>query len=293
MRRSILIGLTLAVFVAAALLAFLFTGQQTYTVKGRVAGFGSNNRALIVEHEEISGYMPAMTMTFKTSETTAVEQLERGQAVRFQYHISTDSSWITNIQKVADSLVAKHPAEQELELKLPKEKRILQPGDQLPEVTLVDQDSQQVQLADYRGQMLLLTFIYTRCPMPDFCPLMSKNLQAVHEQLPEELRREVQLLSVSFDTKHDTPATLKKYAKRYTNSTERWTFATGTPKQIGKLTARFGVFYSYQDVQEIKHNLVTVLVGPEGTVQKIWRGNDWQPEAVIEAVQGLSSDKSL
>jgi protein SCO1/2 len=205
--------------------------------------------------------------------------------------VRVDSTWAENLRRIPDDSVAAHPAQRQIDVNLPEEKRVLTPGDTVPEVTLIDQDSTAVRLEDYRGKLLLLTFIYTSCPLPDYCPLMSQNFQVIHNELEPPVRRQVQLLSVSFDTRNDTPELLREYAARYTDSTEHWTFATGTPDEIGTLTSRLGVFYSYQDVEEIRHNLVTALVDRSGRIEEIWRGNDWQPEQVLTAIRDMTSEK--
>lgn len=288
MKRSLTTGLFLALLVAFGLVLVprsWLMGPEVYSVRGRVAGLTDDPTKLIIEHEEISGYMSAMTMPITVRDTALVRNLELGDAVAFDLHVRIDSTWAADLCRISDDSVAAHPARNQLDVDLPEEKRMLEEGDTLPDVTLVDQDSAEVQLAEYQGEMLLLTFIYTNCPLPNYCPLMSQNFETIHRELAPDVRRQVHLLSVSFDTRNDTPPVLREYAERFTDSTERWTFATGSPDAIGRLTSRLGVFYTYQDVENIRHNLVTALVDRSGRIERIWRGNDWQPEDVMELVR--------
>ncbi len=291
MRRPLIIGLGAALLIALALVIVprsWLVGPQEFSVRGRVAGLSDDPGRIIVEHEEIPGYMPAMTMPINVRDTALVRELALGDAIAFDFHVEVDTTWAQNLRKISDDSVAAHPARGQLGVNLPDQKPLLEKGDALPQVTLVDQDSTEFQPQRFEGDLLLLTFIYTSCPLPNYCPLMSKNFAAVDQGLSPSVRRQVHLLSISFDTRHDTPAVLREYAGRYTDSTERWTFAVGSPDAIGEITSRFGVFYTYQDVEDIQHNLVTALVDRRGRIEQIWRGNDWTPEEVIEAIRGAA-----
>lgn len=270
--------LTVAVALAGCAL------QRRYEVKGRIAGFGDDGRTVLVEHEDIPGLMPAMTMPFKTRQAGALDGFEPQDAVGFTLVLTPDSSWIERLTHLPDSAVAAHPAgaEDAFYAETPAT-ALLDRGDALPPVALVDQDGHPFRLADFEGRALLLTFVYTRCPLPDYCPLMSRHFQTLQPRLAERFGDRVHLLSISFDPEHDTPEVLRAYARRYTRDTTRWTFATGTPDQIAEIAGRFGVFYA-ADGAQFDHNLTTALVGPDGRVRRLWRGNRWTPQAVLEAV---------
>lgn len=280
---------TLAAVLTAGLLFSLTACEpsQTHEVKGRVVGFGNDGRTVIVEHEEVDGFMPAMTMPFKAQSPQEVQSLEQGDAVAFTLEVRRDSSWIRDLEPLPDSAVAEHPAGEGETTSTPAAASdpLLEEGDELPAFQLVNQDGDTLRAPDYDGEALLITFIYTRCPIPDFCPRMSEHFATLQPYLKEAYGDRVQLLSISFDPEHDTPEVLAEYARDYTQDTDQWNFATGTPEEIEKITSRFGVSYEDKNAEEIIHNLSTVLVGPEGRIERIWRGNDWTPDDVMQALE--------
>ncbi len=284
----IAIGLLLALAVGLFITAQVFLGERTFDVRGRVAGFGTDGRTVFVEHEAVPGYMPAMTMPFTVRDTAALQRVEIGDAVAFRLHVTGTRSWITDLRPLPDDAVAEHPAAGNEPLpEPPTESPILREGETVPaDLRLTSQSGAPFSLGDYRGQALVLTFIYTRCPLPDYCPLMSRRFASLQPVLRERFGEQAQLLSISFDPAYDTPAVLRDYAARYTEDLSTWTFATGTREQIARATSLFGVF-PQDEGEQIIHNLTTVLVGPGGRVREIWRGKDWTPEEVLRAVEGM------
>lgn len=273
--------------LAAGAFAALLAGcnpTNTYEVKGRVVGFGDDGRTVIVEHEDIPGLMDAMTMSFKTDGTPELERFEVGDAVGFSLVVSRDSAWIHHLERLPDSAVARSPAgNATLRNRVPGGTLVLTRGDAVPDFELVDQDGLPLRLSDYEGQTLVLTFIYTRCPIPTYCPLLSQRFEALQPRLKERFGTDVRLLSISIDPEHDTPAVLRDYARRYTSDTGTWTFATGTPEQVGRVAGLFGLYYEPGE-GEISHSLTTAVIGPDGEVEKVWRDNRWEPADVVEAV---------
>jgi len=273
----------------AALL--LWTGcrfSRTYEVRGRVVGFGDDPHTLFIQHEEIPGYMPAMTMPFRTPDTTAVSRLTLGDQIAFTFHVTRDSAWITDIRRLPPGTRLNLDAGPRPTLHgLP----LLQEGDPLPDATLLTQDSLQLRLSDLQGRALLLTFIYTRCPVPDFCPLMSRRFQQLQEPLKARFGDHTRLLTISFDPAYDTPSVLRRYAQQYTDDTRHWIFATGDTTTIRRLATQFGVHYEAA-AGEIIHNLTTALVAPDGRIGRIWRGNRWTTDEVLAAVAEVLADTS-
>jgi len=273
------------------LAALLLTGcrfSRTYEVRGRVVGFGGDPHTLFIQHEEIPGYMPAMTMPFRTPDTTAVSRLSLGDQIAFTFHVTRDSAWITDIRRLPPGTRLNLDAGPRPTLHgLP----LLQEGDPLPDATLLTQDSLQLRLSDLQGRALLLTFIYTRCPVPDFCPLMSRRFQQLQEPLKARFGDHTRLLTISFDPAYDTPSVLRRYAQQYTDDTRHWIFATGDTTTIRRLATQFGVHYEAA-AGEIIHNLTTALVAPDGRIGRIWRGNRWTTDEVLAAVAEVLADTS-
>ena len=163
--------------------------------------------------------------------------------------------------------------------------RIPQPGDEVPDFTLVNQSGKTIHFQQFRGKPLLLTFIYTRCPFPDYCPRMSNNFAQVLQQLQKDPKAfgQAQMLSISIDPENDKPGVLRSYGERYVGRVDprfaHWEFASSSPEQVRKTADFFGLAYNQKDGQ-IVHGLVTVLVGKDGKVAKVYSGNDWKPDQV-------------
>ncbi|MFB6285309.1 MAG: SCO family protein, partial [Candidatus Bipolaricaulia bacterium] len=246
---------------------------------------------LVVEHEKIPGYMPAMIMPIPVADTSMTASLEKGEAIRFRLAVAEDSASIVGIKEIPDTAVARNPARTTTPIKSASsgDSQMLQRGDRVPaDLTLTSQAGKTLRVGDYRGQVLVLTFIYTRCPLPTYCIRMSKQFAALQPKLRNQYGQEVQLLSISFDPAYDTPKVLREYASRYTDRLDNWTFATGDTTQIQRATQLFGVFTQKKDSDEITHNLTTALIGPKGKVRRLWRGNDWRPEDILQAVGRLT-----
>lgn len=281
-----IVGLALLLLTAALYVGVsLLDRGHVVEVQGRVAGFSEDHTTVIVEHEDVPGYMPAMTMPFSVQDPSELEGLRVGDAVRFRLVVRAEQSWIEQVEHLPEDALPLHPAaEGRPTLDAQDGTPTLEVGDVVPDFQLTDQDGEPLRLADYRGRTLVLTFIYTRCPVPDFCPLMSRNFQRLQAELEAASAEQVQLLSISFDPEHDTPEVLRDYATRYTDDLTNWTFATSSPAEIGRATTLFGVFTEEAEGQ-IVHNLTTALVGSDGRILKLWRGNDWKPAAVLAALK--------
>lgn len=276
--------------LALALLALVFgtngcSPSGSYEVRGRVAGFSDDPRTVIVEHEPVDGYMPAMTMPFTARSADPIVALEPGDALAFTMHVNGDSTWIDDVRTLPDDAVARHPAGEQ-----PAPTRgggtLLARGATLPPFTLVDAQGDSVRASDYEGRALALTFIYTRCPLPTYCPLMSERFRTLQPRLRDRYGDEARLLSISFDPAHDTPAVLADYAQRYDADPDLWSFATGDSTTIQRLTGRFGVYVQPQGGAQgaFVHNLTTAVVGPDGRIHRIWYRDEWSPDDVVAAI---------
>jgi protein SCO1/2 len=271
-------------FLAAVLCAcFVFMGclrapEQRYDLKGSVVAVDREKRQVTVAHEPIKGYMDAMTMPFNVRDEWALTVLAPGQEVEATLVVQGDRSWIEGLRITGTKNIPDAPAA----AIFPKI------GDAVPDFALINQDNKRIHLAQYRGRPLLLTFIYTRCPLPDYCPRTSKNFSEIYQGLqsvaPSD--RKPHLLTVSFDTDYDTPAVLRDYAARYMNPVafDKWEFATGSPEEIKKITGYFGLVYSKESGQ-ITHSLITALIGADGKLVRLYLGNEWTPRQVLNEFQ--------
>jgi protein SCO1/2 len=280
------VSLSLAVAACEKARPLTIAEPKRYEVRGIVRAIGFADRELTVEHEEISGYMPAMTMPFVVKEMSEVETLKTGDAIGFQLAVTDKDSWITGVRKIAANEV-RLPTAKPAAATTRKGER-LHEGDALPEFALVDDQARPITRTTFAGKPLVLTFIFTRCPLPNFCPLMSNHLATIRKAVGEDVKLKdvLRLLSISFDPDYDTPEQLARYAARFTDDHELWRFATGPKEQVEKLTAAFSVQVKAES-GTINHGLATALIGPDGVIRKIWRGNGWQPAEVVEELRKL------
>lgn len=264
------------------------SGARTYVVRGVVRGAPDlTARNVTIQHEDVPGFMPAMTMDFEFRDPQEVAAIRVGDAVAFKLVVTEKDSWITNVQRIDDASV-RLPAPPATPPKRNEVAR-LKEGNALPAFELVDQSGRPIRRETFAGRPLLLTFIFTRCPIPNYCPLMGQNFRTLQQAIRAEpnLKGRVNLLSISFD-EHDTPALLAGYAATFTDDLDSWRFATGTPDEVQKLTRAFAVLVQPEG-GTISHGLATALVGADGVIRHLWRGNGWKPDEVLAALRPLSA----
>ncbi len=240
-----------------------------------------------IQHEDIPGFMPAMTMPFSVKNRNEIESLKLGDAISFR--MSVDERDLT-----ADQVKKIDPSEVHVATPSPSASVSARTADRLREGVIVpffqltSQDGARVTSETLRGRPFVLTFIFTRCPVPNFCPRISHNFATLQKAIKSDpgLNGKARLLSITLDPAFDTPQILKSYAESQKADPGLWTFATGEPAQIETLTQGFAVFVQPEG-GTLSHGLATALVGSGGSVVKIWRGNDWQPPEVLEALRKL------
>jgi len=259
-----------------------------YEVRGIVRGFAPDRSTIEIEHENITDFMPSMTMPFTAHDPKESSTLSVGDAVSFRLIVTDQDSWIDQIKKI-------NPGDVQLAVRKAGFAPTLQPsarlhqGDTMPAFKLTDQDGQIITLDNFRGRPFVLTFIFTRCPMPNFCPLMMRHFADLQMAIKAKAGplSETRLLSVSFDPENDTPVVLKKYAQHEGADSGIWTFATGSKLQIDQLTRGFAVIVQ-PEAGTISHGLATALIDSGGRIVEIWHGNGWKPEEIIEKVPQLT-----
>ncbi len=279
---AVVCALTLAVVLSAVTLGRRNmsndTGQaRIFEVQGQIRSLDIVNRTIRIAHEEIPQYMPAMIMPFSVKDAALLKGLSAGDSVQFELSVTTNDSWISHIEKIAADGASPAVAATSAEgSRQDREVERVQIGELVPDFKLLDQDGRTIHLSDYRGKAVVLTFIYTRCPLPNFCPLMSRNFADLEERLSKEFPGKYQLLSVTMDPDYDRPVVLKEYAKRYGSNGEDWRFATGDAGQISFVAGLMGLYYA-QENGLISHDLRTALIGPDGKLVQLWKSNVWTP----------------
>lgn len=253
---------------------------RRYDLTGTVVSVDREHKQVIVSHDPIPGFMDAMTMPFTLYADWAFDVLAPGDRIHATLVVDGDRSWLENPLVVRQENAPTQTPSQTSS----------QPGAEVPPFTLTNQDGKRVNLADLRGQAVVLTFIYTRCPLPDYCPLMTSNFAAINQRLQAdaELARRVKLLSITVDPEHDTPPIMRAYAMERAGlkDFQRWEFLTGSPDEVRRVATFFGLDY-FPEKDQIIHNLRTALISPEGKVVKIYHGNEWKPEEVIVDLRAM------
>ncbi|HET7625894.1 MAG TPA: SCO family protein [Verrucomicrobiae bacterium] len=289
---TILCAVTVLIVIAASVLThhrnFSATDDaQIFQVFGQVRGLDVANKTIRIAHEEIPNYMPAMTMPFSVKDTALLNGLATGDRVKFELVVTKDDSWISRVEKIGgtENEMANAPGASAED----REAERIHTGEKVPDFTLMDQNGKPIRLSDFRGKAVVMTFIYTRCPIPNFCPLVSKNFAELQERLSKEFPGRFMLLSVTMDYQFDRPPVLKEYAARFGADEKCWTFATGSEEQIGSVAALMGLFFEPENGL-ISHDLRTTLIGPDGRLAQLWKSNVWTPYEVQRRVGEILKD---
>jgi protein SCO1/2 len=265
------------------------TKQGTYPLTGVVREVDRAGGFVTIRHEDIPGLMPAMTMPFAVPGGDIPASVQPGDRVSATLQVKGSDYTLSDL-KVIES-----QAEPVLRLdtsggtaNLRPELPVLKPGDSVPDFSMTTQDGQPLKLSDLRGHVVVLTFIYTRCPVPNFCPLMDRKfgeLAAMIQPIPDRANR-VRLLSVSFDPEHDTPEALTAHARLRGAREPLWTFAVASHEELRKVAEPLGLKYG-PTPNEIIHNLSTAVIGPDGRLARLESGNTWTPEDLHKTIVGL------
>jgi protein SCO1 len=254
---------------------------KRYHLVGRVVSIDAQQATLNVDGQEIPGFMAAMTMPYPVHDTKALSTLSPGDDITADVVVDKDGAYLENI--VVTKKAPPGGAKPSGDASHP------QPGEKVPDFAVIDQDGKRIHLSAFRGDVLMVTFIYTRCPFPDFCPLVSRNFAQVYARLRDHDSKNIRLLTLSFDSKNDTPAAMKKYAHSFDPTTggnpfDRWDFATVPEKELPAVADFFGLYYKVAGDQII-HSLSTTVINPDGTVYKWYEDNDWKPADLIDDAQ--------
>jgi protein SCO1 len=258
---------------------------RRYEISGRVVSVDKNAGQVILAHKEIPGFMKAMTMGFKIKEQWALDALGPGDQLNGILVVDPEGGYIENPVITKASGTQPEPSTSTM--------HDPQVGDKVPDFPLIAQTGKRIHLSQYAGAPLMLTFIYTRCPLPDYCIRMSNNFAETARLLKQndpKLYAQLRMLSISIDPEYDKPEVLRKYAKNYAGTIDpdlqHWTFATGSPKQIKQVADFFGLAYEPQSGQ-IVHSLRTAIIDKDGKIAFVINGNGWKPEDAVQDIQSL------
>ncbi len=267
-------------------------GKRTFQVRGVVQEIRNEGQVLIIDHEEIPGYMRQMIMPFKLAETEPKATLSPGDEVAFTYEVEEVASRIFNIKKTGQTKAVKLASMDGITDF--DDVKIIELGDTLPDYEFQDQDNQPLKLSNFRGMPVALSFVFTRCPVPEYCPAMMRNFDKVEEALknhpaaPEKWK----LLSISFDSWMDTPEIMKAYGQAFGRDTEKWSLlSTDNCCTIHQISGNVGLKFAEKDGSYV-HNLRTLVLDPDGKITRIFTDESWKVEDLVAEMIRLGQRES-
>jgi protein SCO1/2 len=255
----------------------------TYQLKGIVVSSDATKGIVTIDTEAIPGFMGAMTMPYKLAQPGVATELHQGDHVNARLRVSTSASVLDQIDVTAQAKPDYKPE---------KVYNVPAPGQTVPNFKFLNQSGKAITMEQFRGKVLLVTFIYTRCPLPDYCIRMSRNFATVQQQLAANpaLYGKTHLLSVSFDPGHDTPKALRSYGIAYTGehgaeAFSHWDFAAPSSSDLEQVDEFFDVGVSPGADSTLTHSLSTALIGPGGKIFRWYPSNDWDPSTVVSDIK--------
>ena len=251
------------------------TNHQVFEVKGIVKSIAPARKEIEIKHEAIPGYMPAMTMPFDVKDTNELAGLHAGQSIVFRLTATDTDGWVDNIRVSAlegSNAPTAAATSEPVHVVQP-----LQIGEALPQYHLTNQLGQAITTTQFKGQALAMTFLFTRCPFPTFCPRLANDFEEAQQKLltlqggPTNWH----LLTISFDPEFDRPSVLKAYAQAHHYDPAHWTFATGDLGDVSALGDLFGLAFWHDSTGSITHNMRTAIIDANGRLQRVFEGKDW------------------
>lgn len=258
------------------------TPVKSFSVRGKVVATDATHVTL--DHEAVPGFMDAMTMSYKLKDPSIVSELHPGDRITAKILVKQDADGFHDPELDAVVVIAQGRPD----YLPPVQYHVPQTGDEVPNFALINQSGHTLHLDQFKGRVVLLTFIYTRCTLADYCPRMSRNFAEVDKALAADakLYSQTHLISVSFDPGYDTPKALRSYGGaytgRYTKETfTHWDFAAPPEKELTAVTRFFDVGVTPGDNRSLTHSLSTVLIGKDGKVIAWYPTNEWKPEEIV------------
>jgi len=266
---------------------------KTYSASGVVLFADRDHLSLRVSCQAIPGYMEAMVMTLSVDNSKVLDGLKPGTLIDFKLDVRKDAAYAEQIHVRAYENAAQEPmAARQLEIldaatsSLSRNAQVLQVGEAVPDFTLIDQSRANVRLSALKGKVVAITFIYTRCPLPNFCFRASNNFGVLYRRFAERMGKDLALLTITFDPEHDQPETLADYARTWTKEATGWHFLTGPSADVKSLCREFGV-NSWQDEGLLTHSLHTVIIDRQGRIAANLEGNEYTAKQLGDLTEAV------
>jgi len=267
------------------------TASQSYPVRGVVISTDAANHEVLLKHDAITGLMPAMTMPYRLQDPSVLSELHPGDLITATLLADHDDAGPTNL-RLKDIVVI---AQARPDYKPAVIYHVPAKGDDVPDFKLLNQSNRIIDLKQFRGKVVLLTFIYTRCPLADFCPRISHNFAEIDRTLKSDpdLYKNTHLLSISFDPAYDTPKVLRSYGGAYTGNFvketfQHWEFAAPPVAELPKMEQFFDVGVTPGQGGSLQHSLSTVVIGKDGKIVAFHPTNDWKVDDVLAEIKAAS-----
>jgi protein SCO1/2 len=271
---------------------------KRYPFAGRIVTLDKANQSAIIDGDAVPGFMEAMAMDYKIKLAADFGQLAAGDLISAEVVVapkdqdSTPEYWLENVKVVSHAKPAAGQDNGKGDAKPTAELHVPAAGDEVPDFQFTNQNAKRISLKQYRGQVLFVTFIYTRCPFPDYCPRVGAQFAKLHQQLATDtaLARKTHLLCISFDPGHDTPKVLRDYGfslvhSRDTALFERWEFAVPGVAELPEVADYFALTYKPENGL-ITHSLSTAVIGPDGKIVSWYHGSEWQVSELVKDAEG-------
>lgn len=251
---------------------------REYVLEGQILALRPEAQEVLIKHGDIQGFMPGMTMPFKVKEPALLDDKRAGDLVKATLVVGDTNAWLASLETIGTAPLAEPAAMPAAAFVAP-----LAPGDELPQTALTDQSGATFSLDQWRGSAVAITFIYIRCPLPQYCPMLDRRFGETQRAVAADpaLAGRARLLSVSFDPEADTPARLSAHAERLGADPAVWRFATAPVDVVERFAAQFGVNVIREADGTITHNMRTVVAGPDGRVVGVHSGADWTPADIV------------
>jgi protein SCO1/2 len=277
-------------WVAAVFLAAGHSqGAQRYSASGLLVQVDPAHQAIDVSCQAIPGYMNAMEMRFPVRQQKALDGLQPGMMIEFTLTVTKHSAYVENIRIHQYESADQEPmAVRQLKLLenlvAPNGETTLEVGQSVPDFTLIDQTRQNVSFSRLAGKIVAITFIYTSCPLPNYCFRLSNNFGILRKRFAERMDRDLVLLSITFDPEHDQPEVLARYARTWKSDAKGWYFLTGPTPEVQKVCRMFGMNF-WPEEGLMMHSLHTVIVGRDGKVVANLEGNEFTVQQLGDFVE--------
>ena len=268
------------------------SAPQQYSVRGTVLSTDPSTGEVALKHDAIVGLMPAMTMPYRLDNTSILSELHPGDLITATLLADHDAAGPTNLRLTNIVVIAQARPD----YKPVVNDHVPAKGDDVPDFTLLNQSNRSIDLKQFRGKVVVMTFIYTRCPLSDYCPRISRNFATIDKTLQSDpaLYKDTHLLSVSFDPTYDTPKVLRSYGAAYTgnyvNETfKHWDFAAPSVAELPQMEQFFDVGVTPGENGTLQHSLCTVVIGKDGKILAFYPTNDWTPAEVLADIHSAAS----